>query len=116
MLSCPEEEIVKLGPQPRKWLEKRIKRGMRGYPVGTIAFYGPDNSRASKVAIGIAASELAGVGELRRWFAETGDVRADKTIFTEIAAFLREHGVQSVAMVDGNHRLPPRRGHRLSGE
>lgn len=44
---------MKIGPQPEKWLRKKAKRGMRGYPVGTIAFYRPDNQRASKVAVSV---------------------------------------------------------------
>jgi hypothetical protein len=31
-----------------KRLHKKAKRGFKGYPVGTIAFYGPDNRFASK--------------------------------------------------------------------
>ena len=30
---------MKIGPQPEKWLRKKAKQGMRGYHVGTIAFY-----------------------------------------------------------------------------
>ena len=44
---------MKLGWQPRKWLDKKSKLGFRGYPVGTIAFYGPDAQRASKVAVAV---------------------------------------------------------------
>lgn len=44
---------MKLGFQPRKWLEKKAKRGWHGYPVGTVAFYGADNVRASKVAVSV---------------------------------------------------------------
>jgi hypothetical protein len=32
--------------QLSKRLRKRAKKGMRGWPVGTIAYYGPDASRA----------------------------------------------------------------------
>ena len=32
---------------------------MRGYPVGTIAFYGPDNLRAYKVAVSCIQAEGA---------------------------------------------------------
>lgn len=32
-----------LGWQPRKWLSKKSKAGGRGYPIGTVAFYGPDD-------------------------------------------------------------------------
>lgn len=91
---------MKPGWQPRKWLEKKAKRGFHGYPVGTIAFYGPDNRRATKVAVGIASGAQSGAVELRRWFAETGDVRTDDTILAEITAFLRQYEVHSVAMTD----------------
>jgi hypothetical protein len=42
---CPSSQRIqgatmKIGPQPDKWLRKKAKQGMRGYPVGTIAFYG----------------------------------------------------------------------------
>jgi hypothetical protein len=30
--------IMKIGWQPRKWLNKKAKAGFRGFPVGTIAF------------------------------------------------------------------------------
>ena len=32
---------------------------MRGWPAATIAFYGPDVSRASEVVVGIVTSEHA---------------------------------------------------------
>jgi hypothetical protein len=91
---------MKLGWQPRKWLGKKAKRGMRGYAVGTIAFYGPDNRRATKVAVGMIPAPRSEPAEMRRWFGETGDVRVDETVFAEIVTFLREHKVQSVAMTE----------------
>jgi hypothetical protein len=92
---------VKLGWQPRKWLEKKAKRGARGYPVGTVVFYGPDNRRATKIAAAVIPAEQAEVSALRRWIVEAGDVREDEAIFVEVAMFLRDHGVRSVAMTDG---------------
>lgn len=91
---------MKPGWQPRKWLEKKAKRGMRGYPVGTIAFYGPDDRRATKVAVSVLPGRHSEPTALRRWFVDAGDVRANEAIFTEIAIFLREEGVSSVAMMD----------------
>jgi hypothetical protein len=38
---------MKPGRQSRKWLEKKAKRGARGYPIGTIAFYGPEEKKGS---------------------------------------------------------------------
>jgi hypothetical protein len=100
---------MKIGPQPEKWLRKKAGQGMRGYPVGTIAFYGPDNRRATKVAVSIIRQEGA-EPELRRWLSETGDVRTDGTILAEIGAYLRQHSVHSVAMADGIIGCPHEEG------
>ncbi|MDB5396087.1 MAG: hypothetical protein JWM91_3593, partial [Rhodospirillales bacterium] len=35
----------------QKRISKKARRGFRGWPVATIAFYGPDLSRASKVTV-----------------------------------------------------------------
>jgi hypothetical protein len=32
----------------RKRLRKRAKRGLRSYPVATVALYGPNDTRATK--------------------------------------------------------------------
>ena len=100
----------KIGWQPRKWLEKKAKRGARGYPVGTIAFYGPDNRRATKVAVSIILSAGAEPSELRRWFSENGDVRADENVVAEMVSFLQDHEVHSVAAVDGIIGCPHEEG------
>ena len=89
---------MKLGWQPRKWLDKKSKLGFRGYPVGTVAFYGPDAQLASKVAVAVIVAPDTEPVALRRWFAESGDVRNDPAIFEEVALFLRDHEVRSVAM------------------
>jgi hypothetical protein len=92
--------MKKLGWQPAKWLEKKAKKGARDYPIGTVAFYGPDDRRATKVAVGIVEGPQTGVGELRRWFDEERDLRSNKTVLAEIAMFLREREVLSVAVID----------------
>jgi hypothetical protein len=101
---------MKLGFQPRKWLEKKSRVGFRGYPVGTIAFYGPDDRRASKVVVGIIPAKGAEATELRKWFSEAGDVRKDPAISEAIVAFLREHDVRSVAMTKGLLGCPHEEG------
>ena len=89
---------MKLGWQPRKWLDKKSELGFRGYPVGTVSFYGPDDQHASKVAVAVIVAPDTEPTALRRWFAETGDVRDDTAIFEEVAVFLRSHEVHTVAM------------------
>ena len=89
---------MKLGWRPQKWLEKKSKSGFRGYPVGTVAFYGPDNARASKVAVAVITAPEAPPFALRRWIVESGDIRNDSTILEEVATFLRAEEVRSVAL------------------
>ena len=84
----------------RSPLEKKARRGFRGYPVATVAFYGPDDRRASKVVVGIVPAEDREAEQLQRWFAEEGDVRENATIGEEILAFIREHGAKTVVTAD----------------
>lgn len=91
---------MKLRRDPRKWLSKKAKAGFHGFPVGTVAFYGPDNQRASKVAVGIIPAEGSEPVDLRRWLTESGDARTDAAIGAEISEFLRGHGVHTVAITD----------------
>jgi hypothetical protein len=81
-------------------LKKKARRGFRGYPAATIAFYGPDNKRAGKVAVGIVNAEGADP-TMQRWFPEEGDARTDPGISSEILQFLQAHGAKTVVMTDG---------------
>jgi hypothetical protein len=90
---------MKIKRTPTK-LQKKAKRGHRGYPVATVAFYGPDASRASKVAVGIIPHEDAEADEMKRWLSDSSDVRSDATIGEEILAFIKDRGALTVAMAD----------------
>jgi hypothetical protein len=81
-------------------LTKRSNKGFRGYPLGTVAFYGPDDRRASKVAVGIVPKEGAEATELERWFSDHGDVRDDPDLINAITTFLEGHAVKSVILAD----------------
>lgn len=81
-------------------LHKQARRGFRGYPVATVAFYGPDDKRATKVAVGIIPAENAKVSALERWFAED-DVRNDIRIANQIASFIKQHGALTVVSSPG---------------
>jgi hypothetical protein len=67
-----------------KALLKKARRVFNGYPVATIAYYGPDDRRASKVAVGIIMAQGEDAAELRRWFSAHGDGRRDATIRREL--------------------------------
>lgn len=87
-------------PHFPKRLQKKAKRGFKGYPIGTVAFYGPDNRFASKLAAAVLPGEDEEPSALERWFSETGDVRASATIGEQVLAFFERHGVRSVVMTD----------------
>jgi hypothetical protein len=36
-----------------KRLRKKARKGLRGWPIATVAFYGPNLSQATKVTVGI---------------------------------------------------------------
>lgn len=84
----------------RSTLQKRAQAGFRGYPVATVAFYGPDNQFASKVAVGIILEEEGEVAFLERWLSRGEDVRTDAVISQQIADFISQHRVKSVVMTD----------------
>jgi len=84
----------------KKRLSKKAKKGFRGYPVGTIACYGPDDRRASKMVVSIVEAEDAEPSEMRKWYAEDADVRDTLEIVEQAVAFLEQYGVPSVAMPD----------------
>ena len=100
----------KLRRRPRSPLDKKARRGFRGYPVATVAFYGPSNESASKVAVGIVSAEGAEADPLERWFADDRDVRTDSTIGEEILAFIRQHGAKTVVMSDSIIGCPHEEG------
>ena len=81
----------------RKRLRKRAKRGLRGYPVATVALYGPDDTRATKLAAGIVPAEDVDVTDLRSWFSEGADIRNDAG---EVLAFINAAGARSIVMTD----------------
>ena len=83
-----------------KRLKKRANKGFRGYPVATIAYYGPDDKNATKVTVGIIPEEDAEPSILRRWFNENTDIRNDRKTIEEIRAFLKENKAKSVVMAD----------------
>ena len=78
--------------------------------MGPVAFYGPDNTRATKVAVGVVRTENAEPTHLERWFSGDRDVRTDAAIGKAILEFLRGHEVRSVALTGGIIGCPHEEG------
>jgi hypothetical protein len=84
----------------RDKLAKKRQKGFRGYPVATVAYYGPDDRRASKVSVGILPAEDAEVVALERWTSDAADVRCDGAVNEAVLRFIEEQGAKSVVGVD----------------
>src|SRR3954447_5918913 len=86
----------------RKRLGKRAKKGFRGWPVATVALYGPDDRLATKLTVAIVPAEEADATDLRRWRSkdQTADIREDIRVTEEVLAFIAEAGAKSVVMTD----------------
>jgi hypothetical protein len=99
-----------------KRLRKKAKKGMRGWPAATIAFYGLNLTLATKVAVGIVPAENAEVGEMRDWKVDQVDIRNDAAVAREILEFIAKHGVLSVVMTGGIIGCPHQEGIDYEGE
>jgi hypothetical protein len=85
----------------RRRLDKKARKGFRGWPVATVALYGPDDRLATKLSVGIVPAQGAEPTDLRRWLSEgQADIRADNRVTEEVLAFITEAGALSVVMPD----------------
>jgi hypothetical protein len=101
--------------EPGKWLRKKAKAGVRAYPVGTVAFYGFDDQRATKMVAGVIAYQDA-PPLLQKWFSDTADLRRDGLALEEASDFFKAHGVRSVGMFDHIIGCPHEEGVDYEGE
>ncbi len=83
----------------RKTLEKLARKRSRGHPIATIAYYGPTDQFATKVAVGVVDKQDK-IITLERWFSTTQDIRRDEDTCQQVVEFLERHHVHRVAMVD----------------
>jgi hypothetical protein len=88
----------------------KAQRGNRGDPVGTIAFYGPDDQHATKLVVGISPDLRSGITETRQWWSELLDVRNDARLLEEVSTFLTDKGIKSLIMTNGIYGCPHEEG------
>ncbi|MCL4190764.1 MAG: SEC-C domain-containing protein [Thermoguttaceae bacterium] len=77
------------------------------FPVGTIALYGPNDRRTTKIAASVIRFPSA-EPLLKRWVA--ANVTDSPRVRQEILDFFRLHGVKSVVASDGNLGCPHEEG------
>jgi hypothetical protein len=99
-----------------KRIAKRAKKPSEGRTVVTLAFYGPDDRRASKVAVGVAPPHSDEITDIRRWVSESSDVRRDEQVASEILDFISTLGPVRIAMTDRIIGCPHEEGVDYEGE
>ncbi len=81
-------------------LAKRSRRGFRGFPAATVAYYGPDDTRATKVVVTIVPSKEADPTFQETFTAEEGDLRDDPFVGEKVLAFVEKHDARSVFVAE----------------
>lgn len=82
------------------YITSQAQKGFRGYPIATVAYYGPDDKFASKAVVGIIQNENDKNPLLGKWFSQEKDVRQDRDINEQIADFIKQNGAKSVGLTD----------------
>jgi hypothetical protein len=77
------------------------------YPIGTVAYYGPDDQVTTKIAAGVIEYEGA-EPIIKRWGGS--DVKTSPKVQKEIEDFFAEYGVKNVATMDNNLGCPHEEG------
>lgn len=82
----------------RKSLTTKAKKGFKGYPLATIATYGPTDKIATKLVVGIITHEGADAEQMQKWHSD--NIMQEDELFEEVLEFVKANGARSVAMVD----------------
>lgn len=86
--------------QREKLRRLRKKQGFHGYPVITVAFYGPNDQRASKVVASFVRREGDDIEIMKKWYCEADDARSNSRIKAEMLAFFAEKNAKSIVTTE----------------
>lgn len=92
----------------KKLLAKKAKRGFQGYPLITIAYYGPNDKHATKVVVGFIAEEHA-EPQLEK-FSTEADARMDATVQSAMIKIIERSGAKSVVLAGAMMGCPHEEG------
>lgn len=92
-----------------KLINKKTRKGHKGYPIATIAFYGPTSKVASKLVCSIIKHDGAEPEPMKKWFSGK-DIRKSEITPGEVLAFIEENNAKSVVMVDSIIGCPHEEG------
>lgn len=84
----------------RERYRKRIRQGERGFPVASIAYYGPDDRTATKVVASLLNERDAEPAEMERWTSTGTDLRTDPSSIERLVGILDRWRPRSVVSPD----------------
>lgn len=88
----------------------KLKGRRTGWPIGTLALYGPNDRTASKLVAAIVRSAEANAEPLQTWKTERGDIRDDQSVQEALLEFYTAHGVARVVTTDRIIGCPHQQG------
>lgn len=88
-----------------QYLQNRIREG--NFPIGTIAYYGPDDQTITKVVAGVLPDENTNP-VLQKWVGE--GVALNSETVAAIGKFFLEHQTQNIVMTEGVIGCPHEEG------
>jgi hypothetical protein len=88
-----------LKAEAKKALSKKAKKGFKGYPIATVALYGPTDKKATKLVVGIVRQEHGEAEQMKKWYADN-DIMKEPGVFEEVLEFIKTNDAKSVAMMD----------------
>ena len=78
------------------------------HPVGTLAYYGPDNVTTTKIVAGVFSSADAAEPIIRRYVAS--DCLLNDRIQRQVSEFFADHGVKTILNPAGKIGCPHEEG------
>ena len=83
----------------KKRIAHQVKKGFKGYPLVSIAYYGETEALATKVVIQFIGAE----GEMpqAQEFESQSEIREDETIQSVLVKIIERANASSVEQVDG---------------
>lgn len=94
----------------KKKVLKLVKKGHKGYPVASLAWYGADNKTATKLVCGVVLNEGdKEVSAMKKWHSKT-EIRKSESILAEVLVFIKENQVKTVSMIDSIIGCPHQEG------
>ena len=85
--------------QLKKYLNKKVKKGFTGYPLATIALYGPNDQVVTKISVGILLADDRDPEFMQKWYSQE-DLRSDEGSMLEIIQYIKMHQIRSIVMLE----------------